>query len=80
MKNFFILTCLTVWDLIVAFVVISQYKIRLILWNDTTKALLFNSFLKDEVSQVFIQIYFPVLYEEFIYLQKFSLTLKENGF
>jgi hypothetical protein len=60
------------------FYAIVEYKIKLIFWQQSTEAILFTSFLRYEETQIFIQFYFPKLFQKFIYLAKSSLTCSEN--
>jgi hypothetical protein len=78
MKNYFKILIQTVWEMFIVFCLIVQFKIRLIFWKPTTETILFDSFLKDETSSLFIEYYFPVLYRKFIYLLKETLSCQEN--
>jgi hypothetical protein len=78
MINYFKQVLETVYKLILVFFFIIQFKIRLIFWQQITETILFESFLKDENSQIFIANYFPNLYIRFNYLYSLSLTNSEN--
>jgi hypothetical protein len=80
MKNYFRILIKTLWEMFITFCLIVQFKIRLIFWQPTTETILFDSFLKDETYQLFIEYYFPVLYQKFIYLLKETLTCNGNEF
>lgn len=78
MKTFFKLFLAENWQMFLTFCVILNFKIRLLFWKETTETVLFDSFLKEETTQLFVEYYFPVLYKQFVYLQDFSLTCKDN--
>jgi hypothetical protein len=68
----------TIGHFIILFYEIVKYKIKLILWEQPTEAILFTSFLKYEQTQIFIEYYFPKLFQKFIYLLKETLSCKGN--
>lgn len=78
MINYFKQVLETVYKIFLIFFFIIQFKIRLIFWQQITETVLFESFLKDENSRLFIQNYFPTLFIRFNYLYSLSLSNSEN--
>jgi hypothetical protein len=66
-------------EMFTLFYVLVNFKFKLTFWKQTTETLLFESFIKDEHSRLFIECYFPKLYKKFIYLHNFSLTLSDRN-
>lgn len=78
MRFYFQLLIQTLWEMFIVFCLILQLKLRLIFWRQTTETILFDSFLKDKNTQIFLEYYFPEIYRNFVYLLKDSLSPKEN--
>lgn len=59
---------------------IVYFKMSLILRRQRTETILFQGFLQNEITRIFIENYFPKLYQKFLALHDFSLECNRNGF
>lgn len=80
MINYFIVLWAIIRQCFWLFYEVVKYKLSLIIWTESTEALLFQSFVHHKETQCFIELYFPKLNVKFNSLYQLGKECSKNEF